>query len=40
MSMSEMFKQRMKEDCAQIEAYLANAFRADERYADLQEAME
>ena len=38
--MSEMFKQRMKEDCAQIEAYLANAFRADERYADLQEAME
>lgn len=38
--MSEMFKQQMQDDRAMVEAYLANAFRADERYADLQEAME
>lgn len=38
--MSEMFKQQMQDDRALVEAYLANAFRADERYADLQEAME
>ena len=38
--MSEVFKQQMKGDAARIEAYLASAFRDDERYADLQEAME
>lgn len=38
--MSEKFKQRMAQDRAQVEAYLADAFRSDERYADLQEAME
>ena len=38
--MSEVLKQQMKGDAARIEAYLASAFRDDERYADLQEAME
>lgn len=38
--MSEMFKQQMGDDRVQVESYLADAFRADERYADLQEAME
>ena len=38
--MSEVFKQQMKNDAARIEAYLASAFRDEERYSDLQEAME
>ena len=38
--MSEVFKQQMKNDAARIETYLASAFRDDERYSDLQEAME
>ena len=38
--MSEQFKQQMKCDREAVEAYLAKAFRADERYADLQDAME
>lgn len=38
--MSEQFKQQMKCDREAVETYLANAFRADERYADLQDAME
>jgi len=38
--MSEMFKGQMKDDRAAVETYLANVFRSDERYADLQEAME
>ena len=38
--MSEVFKQQMKGDAARIEAYLASAFRDEERYSDLQEAME
>ena len=38
--MSELFQKQLKDDCALAEAYLANAFRADERYADLQDAME
>lgn len=38
--MSEMMKQRMAQDRAQVEAYLSQAFRQDERYADLQDAME
>ena len=38
--MSVEFKQQMKNDAARIEAYLASAFRDDERYADLQDAME
>ena len=38
--MSAIFKQQMKDDHALAEAYLSSAFRADERYADLQEAME
>lgn len=38
--MSEMFKQQMKDDRTLAEAYLADAFRSDERYADLQDAME
>lgn len=38
--MNELFKQQMTEDCALVEAYLSHAFRPDERYADLQDAME
>ena len=38
--MSELFQKQLKDDCALAEAYLANAFRVDERYADLQDAME
>lgn len=38
--MSEIFKQLMKDDRAMVEAYLAAAFRQDEPFADLQEAME
>lgn len=38
--MTEQYKKQMAEDCAAVEAYLRTAFQADERYADLQEAME
>lgn len=38
--MTEIYQQRIKDDCVAIEAYLTRAFREDERYADLQEAME
>ena len=38
--MSEQFKRLMAEDRAAVEAYLRAAFQQDERYADLQEAME
>lgn len=38
--MTEQYKRRMAEDRAKVEDYLRNAFLADERYADLQEAME
>ena len=38
--MTEQYKKQMAEDRAAVEAYLRTAFQADERYADLQEAME